>query len=323
MHMLITKQLCLPLCSCKPFLHELMVVDAKLDENKVSDHASWPRTKVSDACHAAGTGRCRWRGNAKARAAAGQLAGRIWHCSNLRSHAAPVREMAQLLLPPVQRSWTASMHPCEFPVKLHQNSCHHKKEESLWFFWLAYPVTRGLLIGLLPPAAPPLLLLFGKLPLSLCLLATHGQDRVLAAPSPIIGSLLSCHPSPDSPNTNIDHWALSPPSSLIRRPASAAALYHLQPLPPPLSSVVISSSPPPLKFMSESSSRPLQSEEEGSCAIEKTFSFLLFFSTPHIYHRKRKNSWAQVCRAGSGISDGLCCVMPPNSIGLSFVGPYT
>jgi hypothetical protein len=134
MHMLITKQLCLPLCSCKPFLHELMVVDAKLDENKVSDHASWPRTKVSDACHAAGTGRCRWRGNAKARAAAGQLAGRIWHCSNLRSHAVPVREMAQLLLPPVQRSWTASMHPCEFPVKLHQNSCHHKKEESLWFF---------------------------------------------------------------------------------------------------------------------------------------------------------------------------------------------
>jgi hypothetical protein len=136
MHMLIIKQLCLPLCNCKPFLHQLMAVDAKLDENKVSDHASWPRTKVSDVCHAVGTGRCRWHGNAKARVAAGQVARRIRHCSNLRLHAAPVREMARLLLPPVQRSWTASVHPCEFPVKLHQNSRRHKKEESLWFFCL-------------------------------------------------------------------------------------------------------------------------------------------------------------------------------------------
>jgi hypothetical protein len=41
----------------------------------------------------------------------------------LRMHAALLRaEMAQLLLPPVQRSWTASVHPCVLPVKLHRNS---------------------------------------------------------------------------------------------------------------------------------------------------------------------------------------------------------
>jgi hypothetical protein len=128
MHRLITKQLYADLqdhlSRSNFFSNSLLLLKENWMKNKDENHARWPRTRASDVRHAAETGRCRWRGNAKARAPAGQVGGSGTACAPiLRMHAALLRaEMAQLLLPPVQRSWTASVHPCVLPVKLHRNS---------------------------------------------------------------------------------------------------------------------------------------------------------------------------------------------------------
>jgi hypothetical protein len=83
MHRLITKQLYADLqdhlSRSNFFSNSLLLLKENWMKNKDENHARWPRTRASDVRHAAETGRCRWRGNAKSEGA-GRTSRRIRHC---------------------------------------------------------------------------------------------------------------------------------------------------------------------------------------------------------------------------------------------------